>query len=859
MRIALYITLGLLLTLHLSALPTVRTGALPAWLYAIHPDLDKKPAHDDISNGYYYELLDLQTNLLQNTEYTHYIKDIANESGVQNASEVSVTFAPQFQRVVFHHISIIRDGAVLDQLDPSRIKVIQEEADAGEFQYNGLKRAFLTLKDVRKGDRIDVAWSVIGFNPVFGHRFSDDFTFTSSTAVCNYYKTIISNRDRPLHILTLNKAPAPAEQHQGNTLVYTWNNPGLQSFESESDAPSWYNKAPTIYVTEYNNWQEVIDWGLGAFDHYHFRLSPGLQQKITGWRIQAKGNKNLFANWAARFVQDEIRYLGLEIGANTHRPHSPNDVFAQRFGDCKDKALLLSAILQQDDIPAYVALISTDTRSQLATIAPSPGAFDHAIVAIRRSKGVYAYVDPTRSGQRGEFNDLYIPDYGYALVLEEGGTGLQPVTPGRINDYTITEHLDARYYDSSRFSVTSIYTGGAADDVREMFAESSRREIEEKYSKYYADLFEDIHQDGPITFTDDSARNQVLVSKHYSVPQLWNTETKGKKSFNFTVQILDQTLPDPSKKPDDVPLALPYPTNIHYTLNLSLPEDWEFGSGEMHIRNDAYQFDFVPSVNGSKMTLHYTLRTFKDNIPAAGIRQYKKDYKNMADVIYFQLYKTIAPEGSTPEETSASKESAPPASITKDWKVCWPAIWLTFFFSLFFSRLFTWLNSRSEETLYAPGTGYPLGGWLVLLGISIGVNLTFEGIQLLRNNYYSYSNWTAFGNAGGTNLQYLLMTELAIHLSFMAGGAAVLFWFLKKRDIFPRMFLWYAGILLSGRLLLILLFSVIPVPVSLNSYKFELTGNLIRTILYAAICITYILRSGQVKSTFLEPFRERIR
>jgi hypothetical protein len=179
------------------------------------PQPPKKPTRDDVSNGYYYTLYDLQSNLNCNTEYTHYIRDISNESGVQNGSEVSVTFAPEFQQVVFHRISILRDGAIIDRLQLNNIKVVQEETDAGEFQYNGLKRAFQTLKDIRRGDRIDVAYSVIGFNPVFGNHYSDDFSFTTSTAVCNYYKTIITNR--PLYIQTINNAPAPQQQRQGNT------------------------------------------------------------------------------------------------------------------------------------------------------------------------------------------------------------------------------------------------------------------------------------------------------------------------------------------------------------------------------------------------------------------------------------------------------------------------------------------------------------------------------------------------------------------------------------------------------------------------------------------------------------------
>ena len=858
MRIGLSLILGLFLTLHLSALPTVRTGSLPAWLYAVHPDWNKRPAKDEISDGYYYQLLDLQTDLPNKTRYTHYIKDISNESGVQNASEVSVTFAPEFQQVVFHRLTIIRDGVTLNRLDLSRVKVIQEEKEAGEFEYNGLKRAFIILKDVRKGDRIEVAYSVIGFNPVFGNKFSDEFSFSTNTAICNYYRSVLTTTDRPLQVVTLNKAPNPIQQHHGNTLVYTWEDPNLSSDESGAETPSWFDRSPAVYITEYKNWAEVIDWGMNTFNHYHFPLPPALQKKIAAWNDQAKGNKDLFANIATRFIQNDIRYLGLEIGVNTHQPHAPADVFDQRFGDCKDKALLLTAILQSQGIPASVALVSTDSRGQLINIAPSPRDFDHAIVAIRRSKGSYTYVDPTNSGQRGELADLYIPDYGYALVLEDGATTLQPVTPGRINDFTITEQLDAKYYDSSRFNVVSIYSGGTADDIRGTFEESSLKDIEERYRKYYAPVLEGIRLAGPVTYHDDSVKNEFTVHEHYIVPQLWSTDKKGKKYFEFTVGILDKAFPDPKDAAGDEPLALNYPYNIHYTLNLALPEDWEFGGGELHIKNDDYQFDFTPIVNGSNMSLRYSFKSFHDHIPASAIRQYKEDYKNISGKIGFQLYKNITPEGSPSEEPPAAKQPTPTMPSTRDWRVCWPAIWLTFFFSLLFSRLFLWLNSRSEETLYAPGSGYPLGGWLVLLGVSISISLILELVQLFRENYYSFTNWTLFGNAGGANLQYLIMTELAIRLGFLAGGGAILFWFIKKRDIFPRMFFWYIGLLLSGRLLLLLLYSVVPIPASFNSYRYDLTTNLIRTAIYSAFWVTYILRSGQVKSTFLEPYRRPI-
>ena len=104
-------------------------------------------------------------------------------------------------------------------------------------------------------------------------------------------------------------------------------------------------------------------------------------------------------------------------------------------------------------------------------------------------------------------------------------------------------------------------------------------------------------------------------------------------------------------------------------------------------------------------------------------------------------------------------------------------------------------------------------------------------------------------------MQYLYLGQLAIQLNFIAGAAAIIFWFLRRRDIFPRMFVWYAGIVLCGRLVLVGLFFGIHIPDTLTAYRADLPWAFVRSGVYAAIWVTFVLRSRQVKSTFLEPFR----
>jgi len=843
MRIALSIILSLaLIGNHCQAAPGVRTGAVPTWLYPVHPNLGKAPVQRDISNGFYFELLEEQTSLPANTEYTHYIKHIINETGVQKESEVSVTFAPQFQQVIFHRITIFRDGAALDQLQASQITVVQEETDADEFEYNGLKRAFVTLKGVRKNDRVEVAYSVVGFNPVFDNKYSGEYSFNMATAVCNYYKAIVTTPSRKLHILSRDKGPAPKESLQAGSLVYFWDNPP-------------YSNNSTTYISEYAGWKDVVGWGLTTFNNYHFQLPAALLKKIASWRAVAKGDKDLFANQAARFVQNDVRYLGLEIGANTHRPHAPAEVFGQLYGDCKDKALLLTVILQQEGIPAYVALVSTDDRSELAGAGPSPAVFDHAIVGIHRPDSSWLFIDPTISEQRGELTSLYVPAYGYALMLKAGEQALEPVTPGHIYDYTIIEKLDARFDDTARYTINSVYTGGAADDQRQMFAENSIKDIEDSYRQYYATTFDGIMQRADIVYSDDSIKNEFRVTETYAIPQLWQNGGKGTRSFDYYARMVKQYIPDPSDVAANEPVHLSYPRNIHFTLNLDLPESNDIEWTPVHIKNEFYQFDFVPGTNGTHVSLYYTLRTFKDRIPAAAVKQYREDYNKIDEAVSFQISVNYDPSGLTPAQKPAGEPtgslSQPPA---ENIKACWPAVWLTFFFSLFFSRLFVWLNRRSVETLYSPGSGYPLGGWLLLLGVSLVVGMGFNLYNFLSSNYYSDNNWAAYGNAGGRALQYLYLGRMAVHLSSLAASGATLFWFLRKRDIFPRMFIWQVGILLSGQLLLILLNRLIPIPSGFDAYREDLMFGLVRNCVYGFVWVYYIIRSDQVKSTFLEPY-----
>lgn len=93
-------------------------------------------------------------------------------------------------------------------------------------------------------------------------------------------------------------------------------------------------------------------------------------------------SQRAFALAATRFVQDQIRYVALETGLSRRRATNPEVVLARRFGDCKDKSVLLATLLRLGGIDAEPALVSTGWRDHLGQALPSAGAFDHVIVHV---------------------------------------------------------------------------------------------------------------------------------------------------------------------------------------------------------------------------------------------------------------------------------------------------------------------------------------------------------------------------------------------------------------------------------------------------------------------------------------------
>lgn len=730
---------------------------------------------------------------------------------------------------------------MVNHFELSQIKVVQEETDAQDFQYTGTKRAFLSLKDIRKEDKIDFSYTIVGSNPVFDKKYSDNFYFTSNLSVANYYLTLIAPKNRLLNIKYFNEATSSKKYLLGETRFYHWNNPTLKLSETQKSVPSWFDNYPYVSVSEYKEWKEVVTWGVSLFGNNHKSMTPALESKINEWKKIAKRDTLTYIGLATNFVQDQIRYLGDEVGIYTHQPHDPSVIFKQRYGDCKDKVFLLISILQSYGVKAFAALVNTELKDKVTTQNPSPDIFNHTIVAISNDSS-YQFIDATISYQRGKIQQRFIPAYGYALVLRAGSTDFDRINPGPIKKTSLREifYVKNKGKGVSTLQVETFYEGGSADNNRANFAENSLVEMQESYKKFYAKYYDSLEIENELVVRDDSVNNKFYTTESYRIPGIWQLNEKGKETMSLIAGNLLNLLPDPTVAYKNAPLGIGFPMEIDYTIELHMPSVWSFPADDYKISNESYQFELAINNKDSIIILNYHFKTFKDFIAPESLARYKDDYNKIENRLSYTL-------------TNAD-HSTNGTDVTLGFSISWLSILYTIAILATCFFVFTILNKRTEETIYQAGTGQKIGGWLWVLGCGIILALLVNTINVSQKEFYNANLWSSLSNIGGEDLRWLQMIEEFISFLVISFEVAMAYWFFKRRDIFPKMFIHFILTLLLGQLILLVGYNSFKLPESISNQPNEIAKNIARTIIYGIIWVSYLKRSSRVKTTFIEPY-----
>jgi tetratricopeptide (TPR) repeat protein/transglutaminase-like putative cysteine protease len=192
--------------------------------------------------------------------------------------------------------------------------------------------------------------------------------------------------------------------------------------EADDYLPSGELGYPTVLFSAGTTWQRVVE-GYGQIVESVLQTAQvkSLVEKLT----HGKSSPNDKEQAILAFLDKEIRYTGIEFAENSIIPHPTAETLSRKYGDCKDKALLLVAMLRAAKIPAYMALLNTGRAIGVLPDLPGMGMFDHAIVYVPGEPD--RWIDPTDKYER--VGQLPIDDQGRSALIVRAGTRALVRTP----------------------------------------------------------------------------------------------------------------------------------------------------------------------------------------------------------------------------------------------------------------------------------------------------------------------------------------------------------------------------------------------------------------------------------------------
>jgi hypothetical protein len=523
-------------------------------------------------------LLDKQTDRRAGARARY--SDIAFEAVspelVGDAGKYTISFNPEYQRLVIHAAQLRRDGAWTDRLNTERITLARRETDFEADMATGVVSALIVFDDVRAGDVVRLRYSIVGENPVLGGNDGETAMFAWSDPILERRVRVLFDRDADIAEWRSPQIDAARVVREGDRQEWIYVKRKIEGLHDESGYPRWYTPYPYVRIGERRSWGDVAAWARSLYPAPQ-ALPPDLEARLTQWRAIEPLDARIAAVLTA--VQEDVRYFGVEIGDSTHKPAEPALTWTRRYGDCKDKTRLLATLLQRLGVDAHPALVSARNGKAIAQWPPGADAFDHVIVQVRLPDATL-WLDPTLTLQRGPLRAISVGELGVALPLAPDSKDLAAVLPppdARDRVAVVERFAPADTGNEVTLTVRTDNDGAAANRARRDLKAQGREALQRRFLEYYRRRYGEVRTTAALDIADDEAANRLTTTEHYTLVDPWGDATPGDRSIETWSDSLNQEVTLPNTVERKTPLALHYPAEVEQRAELVVPTGWRWG------------------------------------------------------------------------------------------------------------------------------------------------------------------------------------------------------------------------------------------------------------------------------------------
>ncbi|HXE32291.1 MAG TPA: DUF3857 and transglutaminase domain-containing protein [Verrucomicrobiae bacterium] len=397
----------------------------------------------------------------------------------------------------------------------------------------------------------------------------------------------------------------------------------------------------------FQDWQQMGIW-YQALLSGRSDASPEIKQKVVALTGSA-GTPLDKMKALAGFAQKDIRYVAIELGIGGWQPHAAAEVFTHRYGDCKDKVTLMSAMLREIGVENYYVVINSERGSVMPQTPAHMGGFDHVIIAIKLAAdvtdsslvatmvhpklGKILFFDPTdEMTPFGQLSGALQANYGL-LVAPDGGELIElPQLPPGTNGIWRTAKLSLSAAGTLSGDVDEVRVGDRAAAqrwaLRTVTKDADRiKPIESLLSQSLTTFQITKATIGNLQLTDKAFMyDYSLVAQNYAKAAGNLLLVRPRVLGNKSSDLLE------TKESRKFPVEFDGPSRDTDTFEITLPQGYEVDDLPPPVNADYSFASYHSKAEVSGNTLKYT-RTFEVkelSVPLSKVDDLKKLYRIIA-------------------------------------------------------------------------------------------------------------------------------------------------------------------------------------------------------------------------------------
>lgn len=597
-------------------------GTAPSWVQPCNFPLEAVPVKPCQVNLQYL-LIDTQRNWEEKVLYSHFVIKALTQSGLEQISQIHIDFDPSYYQVIVHAIRICRDGQWFDRLENSHHNVIQREEELDQNLYVGDLTLVYFLNDIRVGDIIEYSYSLVGQHPLFVSHYVDMVFLQRESPIEKITHRLLGHPDLSFQIKPINTTIKPEITDLSPSLrEWKWEVSETLAHTYEPDQPIWHNPVAHIEMSQYKTWGEVAQKLTPLY-----RLPSDFTQSVPFdmWSLVEKWKKSTNdlaerALQAIRFVQDEVRYLGIEEGMGAFQPTAPSITFQRRFGDCKDQTFLLHALLQLMDISSKPLLVHSSRGKRLPEVLPIPLLFNHIVLQLELDGATY-WVDPTLSLQGGSLQTNFFPNYEWGLLLSDDTETLTSLpkpafkTPIEIDSSFVLESEDFAH-----LNIKTTFYGFRADRFRRSLKWNGLKKISDESLSDMQEAYGAVTIDSPMEALDDRENNTLTLLESYRLPTQTLSNKKVLELFSFIHRNYLRTRINPERTS---PYTIPYPLWVKEHIHIESPfVKWKPFENVYKQEHESLLYTLSTQIKENSADYNFELKHLQDQIPTISLHDY---------------------------------------------------------------------------------------------------------------------------------------------------------------------------------------------------------------------------------------------